>query len=204
MPACPWSCDACNQLNASHAAVCIRCGCPSESGIDIRLRYRKHYLAGKVTYIGNNEPTLSIADRCPQCGSSYNQFTPRCQSCGQHFWCRWNPAWYEHPLSRISLGQSPTARRTGLIFAVSAVLFFIYTLAVFYVSHVSSIEWEGLLILGAVVVYSAYEVWAFTHGRRTTMEHWTHEGTPDNTQTRVLGLVMDLLLCAGAICLIIL
>ena len=101
------------------------------------------------------------------------------------------------------MGQSPTARTTGLIFVVSAVLFFLYTLAVFYVSHVSSVEWEGLLILGPVVLYSAYEVWAFTHGRRTTIDHWTYEGTPDNTSLRVFGLMLDLLFCVGAIYMVV-
>ena len=55
-----------------------------------------------------------------------------------------------------------------------------------------------------VMTYSAYEVWAFTHGRRTSIDHWTYDGTPSNTNMRVYGLVLDIAFWFGAIYFIVL
>jgi hypothetical protein len=48
------------------------------------------------------------------------------------------------------------------------------------------------------LVFCTYEVWAFTRGRPTTIDRWFHEGVPKNTNWRVFGLSLDLLVCAWA------
>ncbi len=73
----------------------------------------------------------------------------------------------------------------------------------FYTSNSTSNQWQRLLLLGSVALYSAYEVWAFTHGRSTTIDNWTHEGNPANTSMRVYGLALDLLFFVGAAYLIV-
>lgn len=60
-----------------------------------------------------------------------------------------------------------------------------------------------LFFLGVAVLYGAYEVWAFTHGHRTSIDHFTHEAIPSNTSVRVFGLVLDVLFTFGATYLIL-
>lgn len=165
--------------------------------------HRSLHLAGKTSFLGNNEPLLPVYEPCPGCGHARDQFVPKCKNCQMEFWCRWQSTWYEHPLTLASMGQSPRARRAGHTFGGLAVAFFLYSLAVFLGSQTSASEWERVGWLGAVMVYSAYEVWAFTHGRRTSIDHWRHDGTPENTNMRVFGLVLDLLFCLGASALIV-
>ena len=46
-----------------------------------------------------------------------------------------------------------------------------------------------MLLIGS---FGTYEVWAYCHGRTTSIDHMTHEPRPENTIWRTLGLLGDL------------
>jgi hypothetical protein len=44
------------------------------------------------------------------------------------------------------------------------------------------------------ICWCVYEVWAFTHGRRTMIDSSSYEPTEVNTRMRVFGFAVDLLI----------
>lgn len=59
---------------------------------------------------------------------------------------------------------------------------------------------EDITPLVAIFVggYAIYEVWAYFHGRATSVDHMIHEPRPENTFWRTVGLGGDLALFAIA------
>jgi hypothetical protein len=74
---------------------------------------------------------------------------------------------------------------------------------VFSLASPSETDIERFFFLGAVIAYCTYEVWAFTHGRTTTIDRFHHEPTPKNTNWRVLGLALDVCFSLGAAALLV-
>ena len=90
-----------------------------------------------------------------------------------------------------------------MAFVATFVAFFIYSALVYWLARSNEDEWMRLLFLGVVLLYGSYEVWAFTHGYRTSIDHLTHEAIPNNTSVRAFGLVFDVLFTFGASYLIL-
>lgn len=57
-----------------------------------------------------------------------------------------------------------------------------------------------VFLISVAGLFSAYDVWAFTHGKRTSITHYgRHEATPSNTVARVFGLLLDLVMMAACV-----
>jgi hypothetical protein len=105
-------------------------------------------------------------------------------------------------LATISMGRHPLARRFGNIFAAASALFVV--VALFRAMRHSGEETDpfGAFIFAGMLGYFAYEIWAFTHGRPTSIDSYRHEATLDRTGWRVFGLLLDVALwyaCVRAI-----
>jgi hypothetical protein len=198
-----WTCTICNSWNPTSREVCSRCACPLDATSAERNRHKIALASGERANPGNNESHVPIEEMCPQCGHKYNQFIAACKNCGREFWCLWQPEWYKNPLTVHSLGQSKQARRTGNAFVAIFVAFYLYSVLVYWLASSTKDDWLRLIFLGPVILYGSYEVWAFTHGRRTSIDHFTHEATPGNTSLRALGLAFDLLFTLGAAYLVL-
>jgi hypothetical protein len=198
-----WTCTACNSWNPISREVCLRCGCPIDATSSVRDRHKIAFASGESANPGNNEPHVPVEELCPQCGHKYNQFIASCRNCGRDFWCPWQPEWYENRLTIHSLGQSKAARRAGNAFVAACASFYLYSVLVYWLATSNKDDWLRLFFLGAVSLYGAYEVWAFTHGRRTSIDHFTHEAIPRNTSLRVFGLVFDILFTLGSAFLVL-
>ena len=98
--------------------------------------------------------------------------------------------------------QSKQGRIAGNAFVAIFAAFYLYAILVYWRAESNEDDWTRLLFLGAVLLYGSYEVWAFTHGRRTSIDHFIHEAIPSNTSVRVLGLVFDVLFTLGVVYLI--
>lgn len=133
-----------------------------------------------------------LPERCDRCGHSRAELTRKCKNCHTEFWCQWSADWYKGRLTRVSIGQDELGRKFGLLFAIVGAVVLLYGLAlqIFYAEAESKdiAPLFGLLIGG----YATYEVWAYFHGRATSVDHVTHEPRPENTVWRTLGLAGDL------------
>ncbi len=198
-----WTCVACNSWNPTYREACSRCACPVNPSAAALERHKTAFATGQKAAPGNNETHIPIEEMCPQCGHSYNQFMPSCQNCRSKFWCRWEKFWYDHPLTLASLGQNRGARAIGSAFIVAIATFFLYAVLVYWLGQSSKSDWERLLVLDVVLLYGGYEVWAFTHGRRTSIDRFTHNATPDKTSIRTFGLVLDVVVTLGATYLVL-
>ena len=91
------------------------------------------------------------------------------------------------------MGQHGPTRTFGKIFVVANALFILVALfrAVRYGDQED--ETGGAVIFSAFLAFCAYEIWAFTHGRATSIDSHRHEATPDRTGWRVFGLALDVL-----------
>ncbi len=203
MPSFGWSCKACKTSNPAFAYFCSQCECPKEATEPVGDTYRSRYLARTTATLGNNEADAPVYQQCQRCGHDYDQFMMNCRNCHTQFWCNWQASWYSNPFTRYSMGWSARARSAGVFFVGLTLAFVLYASAVFLDPESGAPHWEKLFFLVAVLMYSAYEVWAFTHGRRTSIDTMTHEGTPSNTSARVIGLTLDIALWVGAIYFII-
>lgn len=204
MPSFGWSCRACERTNPAFAYFCGQCECPKEATVPVSDAFRSRYLVRATGSLGNNESATQIQQQCQRCGHDYDQFMMNCKNCQTQFWCRWQASWYANPCTRYSMGWSARARSAGTIFVALTLAFVLYASAVFLSPGSGHPQWGRLLFFVVVMTYSAYEVWAFTHGRRTSIDHWTYDGTPSNTNMRVYGLVLDIVFWFGAIYFIVL
>ncbi len=50
-----------------------------------------------------------------------------------------------------------------------------------------------------LLVFGTFEVWAYGHGKRTSIDRYTHDATPGNTAIRTFGLALDLAIIAFAL-----
>jgi CDP-diglyceride synthetase len=80
----------------------------------------------------------------------------------------------------------------GTVAAITAAALLCYglVLQVFY-APVGSRDHMPLLAL-FIGAFGTYEIWAYFHGRATSVDHMIHEPRPENTLWRTLGLVGDL------------
>lgn len=108
-----------------------------------------------------------------------------------------------HPLSHsrwqtVSLGLDPLGRRIG---TATAGLFVAFLLAAWLVYLQTPKPTDTLVfVLSAAGLFSAYDVWAFTHGKPTSITIYSrHEATSPNTVARVLGLLLDLAMMAACV-----
>lgn len=92
----------------------------------------------------------------------------------------------------MSMGQNPLARRFGNIFFVASAVFVVVAIVRALVYTHLDIEPVFAFVVSGFLLFCAYEVWAFTHGRTTSIDSRRHEATPDRTGRRVFGLVLDL------------
>lgn len=106
-----------------------------------------------------------------------------------------------HPLSdsrwqTVSLGLDPLGRRIG---TATAGLFVAFLVAAWLVYLQTPNPTDTLVfVLSAAGLFSAYDVWAFTHGKPTSITIYSrHEATPPNTVARVFGLLLDLAMMAA-------
>jgi hypothetical protein len=144
---------------------------------------------------------------CPHCRVQVVPDTKACPACGGTLGelCK-NGDGEEptvHPLSysrwqKISMGVDPRGRlignaTTGVFVAVLLVSWVVY-LQTHYPTDTL------VFVLSAAGLVSAYDVWAFTHGKPTSITIYSrHAATPSNTIARVLGLLLDVAMMAACI-----
>lgn len=89
-------------------------------------------------------------------------------------------------------------RRIG---TATAGLFVAFLLAAWLVYLQTHHPTDSLVFFLSVAgLFGAYDVWAFTHGRATSITRYSrHEATPSNTVARVLGLLLDLIVMAACV-----
>jgi RNA polymerase subunit RPABC4/transcription elongation factor Spt4 len=139
---------------------------------------------------------------CEKCRYETREVTDVCKHCGTAYVCDWDPAWYSDTFTLASMGKSSRARRVGTIYVAVMALFTAYAFAVLAVSDASRDAWENFWLPWLFLAFCTYEVWAFTRGRPTTIDRYTHEGVPKNTEWRVFGLILDVIVCLWAIYMI--
>jgi CDP-diglyceride synthetase len=135
---------------------------------------------------------------CDNCRYETREVTDRCNGCGQLYFCEWSPSWYSQPWLLASMGRSVRAQRLANLFLSLAAAFTAYGFLV-HVFWGDREAWGNYLIFAALLAFCCYEVWAFTRGRRTSIDTMTHEPIPQNTSWRVFGLILDIalaLMCA--------
>jgi hypothetical protein len=135
---------------------------------------------------------------CQGCWYETREVNDVCKKCGKAYVCEWDPAWYGNRFTLASTGRSLRARQFGTGFVIAVALFVAYAFAVNAVASASRQAWGAFFGPTVFLAYCTYEVWAFTRGRPTTIDRWFHEGVPRNTNWRVFGLALDLIVCAWA------
>jgi hypothetical protein len=126
--------------------------------------------------------------------------TKRCPACGKPFGAevlaRWKaeepPHFGSARWALISMGLDPVGRTVGTVIAWGLLVFVGYAWLVYAMSTVSA---EPVLALTAtgMVLFSAYDIWAFTHGKATQVNYIRHRATLTNTGWRTAGLALDVL-----------
>ena len=128
---------------------------------------------------------------CERCRYETRVLAEACLKCGTRYVCEWDPAWYRSRFTRASMGQSSRARKLGSVYASCAVAFTVYGFPVHAVGAASRDAWANYFIFTVFLLFCSYEVWAFTRGRTTMIDRYSHEAVPKKTELRVLGLVLD-------------
>ena len=129
--------------------------------------------------------------RCHECGKSRSESTRQCKNCHTEFWCPWNPDWYKGRLTRVSIGKDKLGRQIGILFAVVGTLVLLYG-AFLQVQYASAESEDTGALFGVLIgAFATYEVWAYFHGRQTSIDSFSHEPRPDKTLWRTVGLVGD-------------
>jgi hypothetical protein len=94
-------------------------------------------------------------------------------------------------LTQMSMGRHDLTRTFGKIFVAANALFVLVALFRAVRHGDQDDDTAGAFIFSAFLGYCVYEIWAFTHGRPTSIDHYRHEATPDRTGWRVFGLALD-------------
>jgi hypothetical protein len=101
-------------------------------------------------------------------------------------------------LAMVSMGQSEMARKVGVMFvAINAVLI-VFQITRLLLAGEQSIELPSVVAL-FVIAFCTYEVWAFTHGKVTSIDTLRLKPVVERTSIRAIGLLGDLLVWA-AVC----
>jgi hypothetical protein len=140
---------------------------------------------------------------CETCRFETRDVTEACKQCGAAYVCEWDPAWYANPFTLASMGRSERARSLGNAYATFIALFAAYVIGVFAYSGASRDAWNAAWGPFLLLSFCTYEVWAFTRGQGTTIDRFSHEGIPKNTELRVFGLCLDVAGCVWAAYMII-
>ena len=129
--------------------------------------------------------------RCEHCDRTIWAKSSRCPLCGRSQLPVGKLAAADGLLTQMSMGRHQLTRLFGNIFVAANALFVMVALfrALRYGNEDD--DSAGALIFSAFLGYCTYEVWAFTHGRPTSIDHYRHEATPDRTGWRVFGLTLD-------------
>ncbi len=93
----------------------------------------------------------------------------------------------------VSMGLDPLGRRVGTGIAGCVVCFVLYAWLVWAMTP-GPLNVQNALPVTGLALFSAYEVWAFTHGRTTTMDSQRHKASLGNTGWRTVGLLLDLVM----------
>lgn len=156
---------------------------------------------GKAT--GSNASRFKFP-HCPHCHEQVIPDTRWCPACGGGLDALRNaPEGDVHPLSgsrwqAVSLGLDPLGRRLGTAIAG----LFVAWLPVAWTFYLQTPRPTDALVfvLSGAGLFGAYDVWAFTHGKTTSITRYgRHEATPANTIPRVLGLLLDLMVMAACV-----
>lgn len=143
--------------------------------------------------------------RCPNCTEQVIPNSHSCHACGITFGAPLPPgqrADLEPELlkpndwTRISLGLHPSWRKAGWIVSVAFAVFVACAFAAYLTTPNPTDSTVFLLSVGGLA--SAYDLWAFTHGKQTTIrflgpdrKYSQHDATSANTSWRLLGLLLD-------------
>lgn len=140
-----------------------------------------------------NEQVIPDFRRCPACGGCLDGLRNNCSNAEQSFDPLSHSRW-----QKISMGRDPRGRLIG---TATAGLFCTFLLTSWLLYLNTPDPTDTLVFLISVAgLFSAYDVWAFTHGKRTSITHYgRHEATPSNTVARVLGLLLDLIMMAACV-----
>jgi hypothetical protein len=94
----------------------------------------------------------------------------------------------------MSMGRHDQTRLFGKFFVAANALFVV--VAVFRALRFQEDPDErlGTVFVSLFLGYCVYEVWAFTHGRPTSIDSYRHDATPDRTGLRIFGLAIDVIL----------
>ena len=141
---------------------------------------------------------------CPRCHEQVIPDTSWCPACGAGLDALRNAFNSDiHPLSdsrwqTVSLGFDPLGRRIGTAIAG---LFVAFLLAAWLAYLQTPNPTDALVfVLSGAGLFGAYDVWAFTHGKPTSITRYSrHEATPSNTVARVIGLWLDLAVMAACV-----
>lgn len=163
---------------------------------------------------------LTSKHRFPRCPSCLEQVVPNsrgCPSCGVAFGspleagenAARDPGLLKpNDWTRISLGLSPRWRAIGSVVSIAFAVFVTCGFA-FYLTTPDPTD-TFVFFSSAGGLGSAYDVWAFTHGKRTTIfifspdrSYSIHEAIPSNTSWRLFGLVLDVAVMATCVGLLL-
>lgn len=144
---------------------------------------------------------------CPHCHEQVIPDTKRCPACGGTLdWFSKDGISYDPSLDplngsrwqNMSLGRDHQGRLTGKAIAG---LFLAFQLSWWMTYLNTSAPTDTMaFMISAMGLFAAYDVWAFTHGKTTSITRYgRHEATPSNTVIRVVGLLLDLALMAACI-----
>jgi len=144
---------------------------------------------------------------CPHCNEQVIPDTKRCPACGGALdWFSKDGQGYEPSLDplnnsrwkNISLGLDDHGRLIG---KATTGLFVAFLLSWWLVYLNTPAPTDTMVFMFSVIgCFGAYEVWAFTHGKTTSITRYgRHEATPSNAVARVFGLLLDLAVMAACV-----
>lgn len=136
---------------------------------------------------------------CSRCGHDYTERDCHCRNCNCEFWCDWQVEWYVPYWTDLSMGRNTSARAAGSTCMSLALVLVLLAGLVYLFAAPDDDQILAFVILSAFVIFNAYEVRAFTHGRTTSIDGWSSEAIPKNTRLRIFGLVLDLFLLTGSL-----
>lgn len=143
--------------------------------------------------------------RCPNCLAQVVTGSKGCPSCGREFGAPLEAGENANPdpeLLRqnrwtwVSLGRDPLGRMIGKVIAAGFITFILYAWLVYAMSTQPS-DGFMVLVVSGWGLFSAHEIWAFTHGRPTSIPRvGRYEATPANTGQRLFSLLLDMAVMA--------
>jgi hypothetical protein len=144
---------------------------------------------------------------CPHCNEQVIHDTKACPACGGTLDGLLKEGYGVelklHPLShsrwqKVSMGLDLQGRIAGKA-TVGVFIAFLLLSWLLYLNTPDPTD-TLLFVFSAVGLFSAYDVWAFTHGKPTSITIYArHKSSPSNTIARVFGLFLDLSMMAACV-----